>query len=178
MDDQVNINDPDFERILNLQPGDIERPKPLPTGMYLCSVKNHYEPVRSGVKGTPGIKFILTIVGVLGDVDEEELRKFGGYQGKTIQYTFWLPVPEPGAEQGKMDWRLQKFLDDCGVEPGEMRDRLRDCINVQVGAVIGHRADDRDKSVLYADVTRTFAPADYEADQRLPLDKPPSRPRR
>jgi hypothetical protein len=171
-------NDPDFERILNLQPSDIERPQPLPKGLYLATIKDNYEFVKSSQKGTPGVKFIFTIIGVIDGVDQAELAKTGGYQGKTVQHTFWLPAEDLDSNKGRMDWRLHEFLDHCGVPTGVMSERLENVFGAQVGIDLGYRPNQTNPDIKYLDVRRTFNPAKHEDDTRLPLNNVPKAPAR
>src|SRR5215471_13947963 len=168
-------NDPDFERILNLQPKDIERPQPLPAGLYLCAIKDRYELVKSTQKGTPGVQFVFHVIGVIGKVNMTELEAAGGYQGKTIYHTFWLPAESPDGTKGRQDWRIHQFLDNCEVPSGMMRERLDATIGAQFGADIRPDAkSDTPRNIIF----RTFKPQDHEDDPRLPLNSVPKAPTR
>jgi hypothetical protein len=163
-------DDPDFERILNLQPEDIDRPAILPTGMYLCAIKQRYEMVKSSQKGTPGVSFVFTIVGVIDEVNEKELQAAGGCVGKVLFHTFWLPASDPDSMKGRMDWRIHDFLDACEVPTGMMRERLDACFGAQFGAKV---TKDPKSEIPRNIITKFFRPMDYEPGKRLPLNEPP-----
>jgi hypothetical protein len=54
------MNDkPNFASILDEAPTEIDRPKPIPTGTYLCRVQGTPTYDKSSKKGTPFVQFTL-----------------------------------------------------------------------------------------------------------------------
>jgi hypothetical protein len=101
-----------FADILNRQAGSAERPKPLPVGTYLAMVKGQYEEI-TAKSGNKGLQFTLQILQAAEDVDEASLAEAlnGKPLGdKTTKTTFWT------SEDAL--WRLDKFLEDLGMELG------------------------------------------------------------
>ena len=65
---------PNMSSILDRASSEIERPKPLPVGSYICTVKGLPEYGESSQKKTPQATHILVPTGTLDDVDEEDLE--------------------------------------------------------------------------------------------------------
>lgn len=143
---------PNFTSILDEQPTEVNRPKPLPEGTYLCVVQQSEEG-KSSKKGTPFVKFPLRPVSPLDDVDPTALDEMGGLEGKVLNATYYTT---PDAI-----YRLDEFHEHCGIdlsEPASRRARNAEVVNSQVLAVIKHRESD-DHTSVFAEVNRT-APAE------------------
>ena|SRR5215472_1379497 len=65
---------PDFTSVLDMQPDEIERPKPIPPGDYVCIIKSFIRD-KSSKKETPFIEFTCSPVEPLQSVDEDWLRE-------------------------------------------------------------------------------------------------------
>ncbi|HOA52104.1 MAG TPA: hypothetical protein PKI05_07590, partial [Thermogutta sp.] len=83
-------NKPNFASILDESPTEIDRPKPIPTGTYLCRVQGSPVYDKSSKKGTPFVQFTLKPISAEDDVDEEDLAEMGGLDNKTLRLTFYL----------------------------------------------------------------------------------------
>lgn len=117
--------------ILDRQSSDIERPKPLPAGSYICVVKGMPVFDKSSKKQTPYVEFTLQPVDTLDDVDQDDLEAMGGFASKTIRATYYLT--EDAA------YRLKDFLDHCGVDAGgTLRQRIEQTGGCQVIASLKH----------------------------------------
>lgn len=143
-------NAPNFGTLLDTPSQSVERPKPLPTGSYLCVVKGQPRQDKSSKKGTEFVEFTLQPISALDDVDQEELTAMGGFADKTIKATYYLTE--------NSIWRLKDFLDHCGIaDEGTLRQRIDETPNCQVLAVLKHEASDDGQSI-FARLART-APA-------------------
>jgi len=144
------MNSPNFASILDEAPTEIERPKPLPVGTYLCVIQGQPTYDKSSKKGTPFVQFTLRPIGAEGDVDEQELEELGGFENKTLRATYYLT--EDAA------YRLDEFHEHCGVDitsPASRRQRNDDIVNAEVRVLVGHRMSE-DGSAVYAEIKRTL----------------------
>jgi hypothetical protein len=143
------MNKPNFASVLDVAPKDIEKPKPLPAGTYVCTVNGLPKFDKSTKKGTDYAEFIYNIVGVQDDVDEDALKEVGGWQGKTIRDTYYL------TENAR--YRLKEMLMNCGLDPtdyktlGEMVESAPGC---QLLVSIKHTPS-ADGTAVYANVAGT-----------------------
>lgn len=142
-----------FADILNTPSSEIERPKPLPAGSYVCVVAGLPEFDKSTKKETPYAKFTLRPIAAGDDIDAEDLEAAGGLEGKTIQATYYLTEASL--------WRLKKFIQDCGVDVEDDRtlgQQIEDVPNQTVIAYIKHRPS-ADGESMFAELANT-APAE------------------
>lgn len=137
-----------FSSILDKPASEVERPKPLPVGTYLCVVKGLPRFDKSTKKGTDFVEFTMQIVQPYDDVDQEALEAMGGFQGKTIKSTYYITDDAL--------WRLKKFIEDCGIdtEEGSIRQLIEQTPNCQVAVTIKHTASE-DGTTVYANVGGT-----------------------
>ncbi len=145
------MNDkPNFASILDESPTEIDRPKPLPPGTYLCRVLSPWTEGKSSKKGTPFVQFTLKPISAEDDVDEDDLQEMGGLDNKTLRLTFYL------TEDAK--FRLDEFHEHCGIDiHKEISRRMRndEVINAEVRALVKHRPSD-DGQTVYAEISRTL----------------------
>lgn len=145
---------PNFGKLLDVAPTEVERPKPIPAGTYLCTVKGLPKFDKSSKKGTEYVEFTLVPVSAGDDVDEDELKEFGGLKDKTIKDTYYITENSV--------WRLKKFLEDCGLDVDNKKTTLRELIdetpNAQLNVIIKHEFGNDNVSV-FARVAGT-APAE------------------
>lgn len=139
-----------FQEILTRPSSDTEKPKPLPVGTYLAMVKGQYEKVTAKT-GTEGVKFTLQLLAADEDVDETALAeclKGKPLSSRELKNTFW--VTEDSA------WRLGKFLEDLGFEPGaaSYEQMMAAAPGQQVKVHLKHRASD-DGSSVFAEISST-----------------------
>lgn len=140
-----------FNDILDKPASEIERPKPLPQGSYLCVVRGLPRHDKSSKKQTPFVEFTLAVQAPGEDVDAEDLQSMGGADNKTIRATYYITDDAL--------WRLKDFLGHCGIaEEGSLRQMIDDAPNAQVVAFVKHRASEDGQSV-FAELAKT-APAD------------------
>jgi hypothetical protein len=145
-------NAPNFTSILDEQPTEVNRPKPLPEGTYVCIV-GQPEEGQSSQKKTPFVKFPLRPISVLEDVDPAALEEVGGLDSKNLSTTYYL-TPDS-------IFRLDEFHEHCGLDltdAASRRARNAEVVNSQVLAVVKHRMS-QDNTQSFAEVNRT-APAE------------------
>jgi hypothetical protein len=105
---------PSFASILDRPVSQIEKPKPLPQGTYLMRVKGLGEVGKSTKKGTDQVKFTFEFMGAGDEVDEDDLKAAGGWQGKTLSNnTTTFYITDTAA------WRLKWFLEEVLTIPTE-----------------------------------------------------------
>lgn len=123
-----------FAELLNTKTDDIERPKPVPPGTYLFSIKE-FKFDNVGQNQNPACIYTFQFLLPDEDVDQDEFQEFGGQPklaSRTHRETFWLT---PDAM-----FRLKDFLAILGETSGRT---LQACISESVGqqfkATISHR---------------------------------------
>ncbi len=133
-----------FGSILDKPSKSIDKPKPLPTGSYVCIIKGLPRQDVSSKKKTEFVEFNLEIVQPLQDVSEESIEAIpGGVVGKSIRATFYLTEDAL--------WRLKKFLsEDLEIEEGDrsLRAMLSETMGKQVVASVRHRPSDDGRDVF------------------------------
>lgn len=134
------MNAPQFSSILDRPSDSIERPKPLPVGIYLFAVKGQYKEDVSSQKKTPYAEWQVVPLQAGDAVDQEALdecltNKTTGEKkalaDKALKATFYLT--------DDAIWRLTEFLTHCGIEDGpiSLRERMSQAAGAQfLGEVI------------------------------------------
>lgn len=133
---------PNFGSILDRQSSEVEKPKPLPSGTYICVVQGLPKFDKSSKKQTEFVEFTLKPLQAQDDVDEEALAEMGGIANQTIRATYYLTENSL--------WRLKKFLVDLQIEEEDksLRQMINDAPGRQVAAWIKHEASDDGESVF------------------------------
>lgn len=142
---------PQFASVLDMPASDIERPKPLPVGSYVCVVQGQPKIDKSSKKQTEYVEYTLKLLEALNDVDTDALDAVGGIQEKFTKVTFYLTENSV--------YRLKEFLEHCGVdmeEEGSLRQYIAEAPGKQVVAHIIHEAS-QDGDAVYARVKNTTA---------------------
>lgn len=152
-----------FESILDTPADKVERPKPLPAGIYEAIVQGLYEEGVSTQKKTPYVQFAFNIQAAGEDVDEEELTAWATdlegnvrpLQGTIFKNNSTKFYTTPGSL-----YRLTDFLEHCGIdlEGKKIRHALDETPNCSVKLVIGHTAS-QDGEQIFAELKKTM-PAD------------------
>jgi hypothetical protein len=137
---------PVFSEVLDLRSKDIKKLDPLPVGSYHATVAGLpvFEDV--GKNQTPAAKFTMTGFVPLHDVDRAELAKCGDITKREITLTMFLTEASV--------WRLKKFLDDLGIEEGDMtlKQRIGEVQNRQCVVHIKHAMP---KDTIFAEIDQT-----------------------
>jgi hypothetical protein len=125
--------------ILNRPATDFNFPPPAPEGGYHCVVAGLPEEVESSEKKTPGYKFTLNMIGAMDDVDDDELKEFGGFEGKSLKVTFWISQ-DPDKEEVTVAM-LREFLEKCGIEADgkSVMGMIEEAPNTEVIAFVKHK---------------------------------------
>lgn len=142
---------PQFASVLDMPASDIERPKPLPVGSYVCVVQGQPRIDKSAKKQTEFVEYTLKLLEALDDVDADGLEAVGGIKDKITKVTFYLTENSV--------YRLKEFLEHCGVdmeEEGSLRQYIAEAPGKQVVAHIIHEAS-QDGDAVYARVKNTTA---------------------
>lgn len=141
---------PDFDNLLDAPVGDFKPPITVPPGHYKLRVDKH-EMVKSGKKGTPGVRFHFNIVSALDDVDADDLAQVKDIQKKNLREDFWL------VEDAM--FRLNDFFKACGLETEGKSTRrlLSDAVgNYVIGNVVNELPRDAKPTAL-GEAPRKFA---------------------
>ena len=149
------MNDkPNFASILDEAPTEIDRPKPIPTGTYLCRVQGTLTYDKSSKKGTPFVQFTLKPISAEEDVDEEDLAEMGGLDNKTLRLTFYLTEDAV--------YRLDEFHEHCGIDLSEERSRKMrndDVIGQSFRGFVKQKPS-KDGTRMYSNIERTLPAED------------------
>ena len=147
----TQTKEPTFSSVLDMPASDIERPKPLPVGSYVCVVQGQPRIDKSAKKQTEFVEYTLKLLEALDDVDADGLESVGGIKDKITKVTFYLTENSV--------YRLKEFLEHCGVdmeEEGSLRQYIAEAPGKQVVAHIIHEAS-QDGDAVYARVKNTTA---------------------
>lgn len=142
-----------FQDILNTRVDDVEKPKPLPVGTYLCMINGAPTIGPIGEKQTLAAKFQLKPLQAQGDIDQQALSEAVGTKSlgdRVINHTLFLT--------GDALWRTKEFLQHAGVhtEGRTIGESLSDVVNRQLMVKIKHRPAP-DGSQIFAEVGSTAA---------------------
>jgi hypothetical protein len=138
-----------FVDALNRKADEVERPKPLPVGTYLCTIPGPPEMKTIGKNSTPAAEFSVKVIQPREDVDSEALLAVGGAGGKTLRLTFYLTEDAL--------FRLKEFLvDTCGIEPGgrTLGEMIPEAVNRMFNVTVKHRPS-QDGTQIYAEIAGT-----------------------
>jgi hypothetical protein len=124
----------DFNKILTKQASAIEKPKPLPVGLYLFNNPALPKFIGVGKNETPCAEFGLVLLQPGDDVDMEALTAYGNWKGKSVRHRMFLTE---NSEFRTKEELCEKF----GLEEGDktLGQLFNETINKQVWAKIKHR---------------------------------------
>lgn len=151
-----------FASILDRKAEDIQRPKNLPVGHYIASVKKlpEQEKIANGRFDT--LDFQLIIQSPCEDVDPDELEAFGASPTGQLVRKRFLFNTDPAEERGFALTlnQVKTFLTnlDIGFEEGAgmtMGEALNNSVGAFIKVQVTHRADPKDSSVVYTEVGNT-----------------------
>jgi hypothetical protein len=147
-----------FSSILDKAPSEIERPKPLPAGEYVCIVDGQPKFDKSAKKQTDYVEFSLKPMEAMESVDEDALASAlirGNGEKKLlsdsrIRATYYLTEDSL--------YRLKDFLKHCGLDLDEDDKSIRQWIEETPGcniiATIKHTSSEDGES-MYANLAKT-----------------------
>lgn len=151
-----------FASVLDRKAEDIQRPKNLPVGHYIASVKKLPEQAKISDGRFDTLDFSLIIQSACEDIDPDELEGFGApVAGQLVRKRFLFNT-DPAEERGfdLSMTALKTFLTnlDIGFTDGAGM-TLGEALNQSVGAFVKiqvtHRADARDASNIFTEVGAT-----------------------
>jgi len=135
-----------FAAILGKQAQEIEKPKPLPVGSYICVNPKLPDFKAVGKNETPCAEFGFKVIAPSDDVDPAELQAFGDYKGKNVRHRMFLTE---GTEFRTKEELVNAFnIDEAGKTLGQM---FNETINKQVIVKIKHTPTE-DGSDIFAEV--------------------------
>lgn len=140
------MSTPDFEAALNKRADEIEKPKPLPTGTYLCIVLPEQDFQKIGQKETPALNIQFRPLQAGEDVDTGALSEIEGWNNRKIRHTLWLTEDSL--------WRVKEFLTDvCEISSKgkSLREMFAELPGKQVWVQLGHRPS-KDGTEMYTEV--------------------------
>jgi len=145
-----------FGSILDKPATDVERPKPLPQGIYHCVVDGQYREGTSSKKGTEFIEYTLKPVAAVEVNDDELKASLTGANGsvkaltdKRLRLTFYLTEDSL--------FRLRDFLvNDLQITQGKkhIRQLIGEAQNRQVLVQVKHFPSD-DGLSMFANIVKT-----------------------
>lgn len=140
----------DFNALLSSKVEDAEKPKPLPTGSYLFTVKTHRFD-ESKQKQTPYVEFTVQPIQPVDDVDADALALVPNWNQKQMRLTFYI------TEEAK--YRLSDFLEHCGVSIAgrTFAECIPDTTNTQFVGNVEHSPNPRDPELPFANIGMTAA---------------------
>jgi len=136
-----------FQDVLNKPAAEIEPPKALPIGTYLCLVDGAPEIAQRGKNNNYCAIFKLKPVQPQPDVDQAALAdtlKGAALADKKINHTLW--ITDDAA------WRLDQFLaEHLGIDKGKktLGEMIPESAGKQVLVTLGHRASEDGKQVYH-----------------------------
>jgi hypothetical protein len=141
----------DFSKILSKQAEEIEKPKPLPVGDYICNNPKLPDFKEIGKNQTPCAEFSLVVIAPTDTVDPEELKAFGEWKGKTIRHRMFLTE---GTEFRTKEELVNAFgIEEAGKNLGQM---FNETINKQVLVSYKHRPSE-DGTDIFGEVEKLAA---------------------
>lgn len=136
----------DFSKILSKQAAEIEKPKPMPIGLYLCNNPQLPKFIGVGKEETPCAEFSLIVLQAGDDVDQAELQAFGKWQGKSLRHRMFLTE---ASEYRTKEELCEKFdIEQADKTLGQI---FNETVNKQVWVKVGQRPS-QDGTEMYTNV--------------------------
>lgn len=142
-----------LEEQLAKQAAEIEPPKPIPVGTYLCIVDGQPTFLQLGQNKTDAVDFMMKIAQPMDDVDQSALAEFTAkgdvIAGKRIKRRLFLTEDSI--------FMLKQFLtDSLGIdETGKtLKQMIPEALGKQVYATVKHRSSD-DGQRVFSEVAST-----------------------
>jgi hypothetical protein len=148
-----------FADELNRKASDIERPPLIPPGTYRAIVTKipSIETISEGKWDV--CDFSMRLVEAQDDVDQDELKAFGGLTASTYARRRFMFNKEDEAAFKRSLFDLKRFLLDhlqvSGDDDTSLKELLNQSINMQCLVFMGWRVDKRDGETQYSEITRT-----------------------
>lgn len=114
-----------FDSLLDTKAEDVKRPPAAPQGTYLCTVSKFEGFMESKEKKTPFVRYMVTPVQALEDVDAARLTDVD-LTKKKLRLDFYLTEDAL--------WRLTEFFPKCGLDVSGHT--TRELIPLVVGSMV------------------------------------------
>lgn len=140
------MSTPDFSAILSKQTDDIEKPKPLPVGTYLCIVLPDYKFEKVGKKETSAWIVEYKLLQAQDDVDQGALSEIPNWRERRLRDTHWLTEDSLH--------RVKSFLSDVlEIQTGgkSLGEAISESPGKQLYVKVGHRPS-QDGQEIYTDI--------------------------
>lgn len=147
-----------FAEIANRKLSDVERPPIPPQGMYRFQIAKlpSVETIANGAFDK--VTVVCKAVEAYENVDEDDLKKFGGTKNVSVTRTFMFDNNDETKFQQTL-FQLRTFLEKHvlieGAEDMSLTEALNASINGQFDGDLRWRADKNDKEVNYAEIGKT-----------------------
>lgn len=152
---------PDFAEALNVKMEDIKEPPKLPIGTYRAVVNKVPEISKSDDGKWTFVDFNLKIVGAQEDVDQDELRDFGGLANTNRRHRFLFPTGDDEDAKksfARTDWAMKQFMEkhlQANVAGMSKKEALAQCVNHECLVAINRRADKENPEIQHENIKRT-----------------------
>jgi len=156
---------PDFTSVLDMVPDEIERPKPIPPGDYVCTIKSYIRD-KSSKKETPFIEFTCSPVEALQSVDEDWLKQSLTKADGSMKKLSDANIRVRFYDTQDAAFMLRDFLLDSVQLENDGRSisqLIEDAINAQVVLTVKHASFD---GRIYINVTGT-APVNEQPRKKV-----------
>lgn len=148
-----------FMEALDTKVEDIKRPPMLPLGHYRVAVNKIPTISASEDKKYDFVDFSLKFIEATDQVDQDELREFGGLGTSTIRNHRFLFNTEEKSAFDRTLYQIKRFLMDhlkVDVPPSApLKEMLNAAVGAQCMVQIGRRTDKNDKEIIYEDIKGT-----------------------
>lgn len=151
----VNFNDS-----LNKKMADVERPPLCPPGTYRAAVKKIPSIETIGDGKWDVLDFQMQLIEVAADdVDQDELKKFGGLGNHAVMRHRFMFSKEDEANFKRTEYNLKRFLQDHlkvdGAATASLKEAINNSVNAQCLVTVKWRADKNDPETMYSEINRT-----------------------
>lgn len=141
------VDNPNLAAILDAAPTGLEKPPPMPAGLYVTQLVGQPLYDKSKKKQTEFVQFTHKFLQTADDnINQEELAAVLGERSLTditMKYTFYLTEPSI--------WRLNQFLQDLGFEldgTHSRREMIEETPGMTVTVQVIHEPSDDGQSVF------------------------------
>ncbi len=147
-----------FAEIANKKMDEIERPPLAPVGMYRFQVTKvpTVEDISNGAYTQ--VSFPVKAVEAYESVDEDDLKKFGGFKN-VISSVRFLFDNNDATKAAQTQFRLKNFIEMHlaveGAEKMTLLEAMNASVNAQCDGELGWRPDKNDPEVKYAEIKKT-----------------------
>ena len=149
-----------FNEVLNMKAGEIEKPPLIPAGTYIAKV--HKIPEIGEVGGQDNkyktIDFMFKLLSPMEDVDQEQLEQFGGLNNTFARRRFMFSEDDEAAVKREV-YNVKRLLLDhlkvSGTDDDKLSQLLNNSINAECLVFMAWRPDKNDKEVIYSEIKKT-----------------------